>query len=31
MKEVIDWLRRVGNEDTRMLVLKAPKHSVASR
>ncbi len=30
-KEIVDWLRRVGNEDSRMLVLKAPRHSVASR
>ena len=30
-QELIDWLRRAGNEDSRMIVLKAPKHSVASR
>lgn len=30
-KEIVDWLRRASNEDSRMLVLKAPRHSVASR
>ena len=29
-KEIIDWMRKIGSDDGKLLPIKAPPHSVAS-